>query len=537
MSEHATAFEQQAIANIAAEMPISVVFMRHTPGRIGTRTSPVSPKNYAEIDEAVRALANPPHVQEFITTHAGILQLAMSGFVEHDRGYLVMLAGSHILPKKPEELRSWVTMMASAWAGLVADHISMLNSTGTVAAPRMEYLAARFSIDETNLWLLAEESGEVVRGCGKIGRWGYDHVHQVTGESGMRLLEAEVGDFLGIVDIMVARGHFTVEGLEAAKLAKLERLEKWYEAPPTPADMKPVERWAPAEQREQKAARHRTILSDAFPFDSPPAMLFDKAYSVVLKSGLAVGAKFQGITHADGTVLMHLQPPLDTVCRCVWLSGKWHEVPDVPTPVEMSPTTHSAKELIEGGWLAKVVLGDAPRKPATPEPKKKRVVTRLDGYVYRGWLLEEPAQPCGRMRMALGTDQLIWVTSFDGKGLCETTPPSQATPPGSPRRVMPFESPAGVPREPTAGLGAGPIGQSYSHVRALEPTAPLPSGSEELPRTPEGYLDWKALDGDLATVKQGVGGLLTVEVTKNGRMRVFTGVVATPITFNITPNP
>lgn len=494
MSEHATAFEQQAIANIAAEMPISVVFMRHTPGRIGTRTSTVSPKNYAEIDEAVHALTNPPFVQEFITTHAGILQLAMSGFVEHDRGYLVMLAGSHTLPKKPEEMRSWVTMMASAWAGLVADHISMLNSTGTVAAPSMEYLAARFSTDETNLWLLAEEAGEVVRGCGKIGRWGYDHVHQVTGESGMRLLEAEVGDFLGIVDIMIARGHFTVEALEAAKQAKLKRLEDWYEAPWTPADMAPA--WAAPETEG---------------LSTPPA-----------------------------------------------------------TP---SPTTHSAKELIESGYLAKIVLGDA-GLPAPPKgfqwqalgdpqrcetgrprswmpsetrlkPKPKFNVTRLDGREYQGWLMEEPALPCGRMRMALDTDQMIWVQTLNQE-LHEVTPPG--TPPTqSPARIankaywkeradtmarslFPFEE---LPVAESSGLAAG-ITQSYSHVSSAEPAEEW-SSTEELPRTPEGYLDWKALDGDLATVKQGVGGLLTVEVTKNGRMRVFTGIVASPITISINP--
>lgn len=125
--------------------------------------------------------------------------------------------------------------------------------------------------------------------------------------------------------------------------------------------------------------------------------------------------------------------------------------------------------------------------------------------------------------MVLETDQLIWVVKPDGQGLRETTPPSHTAPPGAVRRVLPFESPAGV---------VAP-GLSYSHVRVSESEDTV----EDLPRTPGGGVDWKALDGDLATVKKGVGGLLTVEVTKNGRTRVFAGIVASPVTININPTP
>ena len=92
---------------------------------------------------------------------------------------------------------------------------------------------------------------------------------------------------------MVARGHFTVEALEAAKLAKLARLEDWYEAPWTPADTAPAE-----------------------------------------TEGLST-------------------PPV-------------------------TPTTHSAKELIESGYLAKVVLGDDSEElhevtpPGTPTAQSPR---------------------------------------------------------------------------------------------------------------------------------------------------------------------
>jgi hypothetical protein len=398
MSEHAITFEQQAIALIAAELPITIAFLIEDEGVVCCRSSPEQPKTYDEIAGALQALLIPPSLPPAIITTGGIRRLACNGHVPHLNGYIVILAGEFLVSGK---LDTWVHNVSEAWKQLVADHVSMLNSTGTVGDPKscMEYLAARFSIDETNIWLMAEEAGEVIRGCGKIGRWGYDHVHQVTGESGMRLLEAEVGDFLAIVDIMVARGHFTAEALEAAKQSKLKRLEDWYEAP-----------WAPAET--------------------------------------------EGIT----------TPP--------------------------SPTTHSAKELIESGYLAKVVLADT----GLPSPPKGLRETSLD---------QSPR------RLA---NKAYWKERADAIA----------------RKLFPFE---GLP--PASGLAAG-IAQSCSHVSSPEPTEEC-DPVEELPRTPEGHLDWKALDGDLTTVKKDADGLLTVEVTKNGRMRVFAGIVASPITINIKP--
>lgn len=378
---------------IAAELTISVVFMRELVGGVLVRVSRVRPMNFEDLDVALFALISPACVAPFEVSQAAFHNFARTGLLEHDRGVVLLLAGEFVPPQKPEHLRPWAARMASAWEEMVAAHVSTLNSTGTVAPSQMEYLAKRFEIDETNLWLLAEEAGEVVRSCGKIGRWGYDHVHQVTGESGMRLLEAEVGDFLATVDIMVARGHFTAEALEAAKQAKLKRLEDWYEAPWPPADVAPV---AP------------------------------------------------------------------------------------------SPTTHSAKELIESGYLAKIVSGAI--EPATGRPHEVSPY-RLSR---------------DRRKEALGKMA---------------------------RELLPFDA------VDCGGLGGGGIGggitRSYSHVS--QPECP-PDPVRELPRTPEGDLDWKALDGDLVTVKQGVDGLL-VEVTKLGRMQVFSGVLAKPVNISIHTNP
>ncbi len=101
-------------------------------------------------------------------------------------------------------------------------------------SPDHAYLRERFNNDNTNLWLLTEEAGEIVRACGKLGRWGLYHKHQITGEDSMELLQGEAGDFLAIVEIMIARGHFTREAVHAAVHAKLERLEDWYDEAAVP---------------------------------------------------------------------------------------------------------------------------------------------------------------------------------------------------------------------------------------------------------------------------------------------------------------
>lgn len=137
-------------------------------------------------------------------------------------------------------LAAWDEMFAAV-AREVLEPPPIPPAEGDGIESQADYLAARFDNDETNLWMLAEEAGEVVRSCGKIGRWGYDHRHQVTGEKGMTLLENEIGDFLAIVEIMTARGHFDLERIRAAVLAKWERLEKWYDAPWTPEDKAPVD--------------------------------------------------------------------------------------------------------------------------------------------------------------------------------------------------------------------------------------------------------------------------------------------------------
>lgn len=130
-----------------------------------------------------------------------------------------------------KQLHEDPSLIAARKSRTEAMQIAREQLTKAAGLPDHAYLAKRFDCDETNLWCLTEEAGEVVRSCGKLGRWGYDHVHQITGESGMRLLEAEVGDFLACVEIMIARGHFTREAIHTAVRAKLTRLEDWYEAP------------------------------------------------------------------------------------------------------------------------------------------------------------------------------------------------------------------------------------------------------------------------------------------------------------------
>jgi NTP pyrophosphatase (non-canonical NTP hydrolase) len=89
-------------------------------------------------------------------------------------------------------------------------------------------LVSRFNNLPLNLEILAEEAAEVAQAKSKLIRFGLDHKHPTTGESAMRVLEQEVGDFLAIVDCLIEHGQFDSGRLEAAKKRKLEKMAHWY---------------------------------------------------------------------------------------------------------------------------------------------------------------------------------------------------------------------------------------------------------------------------------------------------------------------
>jgi NTP pyrophosphatase (non-canonical NTP hydrolase) len=81
-------------------------------------------------------------------------------------------------------------------------------------------------IEET-LGILQEECAEVIVEVSKIRRFGIDSVHYKTGLTHNSMLEAEVGDVLAMVDILLEQGVLDLQRLEIAKQNKKEKLKQW----------------------------------------------------------------------------------------------------------------------------------------------------------------------------------------------------------------------------------------------------------------------------------------------------------------------
>lgn len=79
-----------------------------------------------------------------------------------------------------------------------------------------------------NLEILAEECAEVIQIKSKIVRFGFNDYHPKNGMPNRDALEQELGDILAMITILVNNGVLTTEGLEKAKVLKLEKLPSWY---------------------------------------------------------------------------------------------------------------------------------------------------------------------------------------------------------------------------------------------------------------------------------------------------------------------
>ena len=75
--------------------------------------------------------------------------------------------------------------------------------------------------------ILSEECAEVVQAVSKCNRFGLDNIKPGKPLTNAQHLEGEIGDLLAMVDLLQLKGIVTSEGLEAAKLAKVEKLKKW----------------------------------------------------------------------------------------------------------------------------------------------------------------------------------------------------------------------------------------------------------------------------------------------------------------------
>ena len=75
--------------------------------------------------------------------------------------------------------------------------------------------------------ILQEECAEVIQAVSKISRFGIDNFKPGKPKTNREHLEEELGDMLAMIDIMLEKSVISLEHLEVAKKAKIERLKKW----------------------------------------------------------------------------------------------------------------------------------------------------------------------------------------------------------------------------------------------------------------------------------------------------------------------
>jgi NTP pyrophosphatase (non-canonical NTP hydrolase) len=75
--------------------------------------------------------------------------------------------------------------------------------------------------------ILQEECAEVIQAVSKISRFGIDNFKPGKPKTNREHLEEELGDMLAMIDIMLEKNVISLENLEAAKAAKIEKLKKW----------------------------------------------------------------------------------------------------------------------------------------------------------------------------------------------------------------------------------------------------------------------------------------------------------------------
>jgi NTP pyrophosphatase (non-canonical NTP hydrolase) len=72
-----------------------------------------------------------------------------------------------------------------------------------------------------------EECAEVIQAISKISRFGIDNYKPGKPKTNREHLEEELGDMLAMIDIMLEKGVVSLDNLNDAKAAKIEKLKKW----------------------------------------------------------------------------------------------------------------------------------------------------------------------------------------------------------------------------------------------------------------------------------------------------------------------
>ena len=75
--------------------------------------------------------------------------------------------------------------------------------------------------------ILQEECAEVIQAVSKISRFGIDNYKPGKPKTNREHHEEELGDMLAMIDIMIELRVISLDNLEIAKKAKIEKLKKW----------------------------------------------------------------------------------------------------------------------------------------------------------------------------------------------------------------------------------------------------------------------------------------------------------------------
>jgi hypothetical protein len=87
-----------------------------------------------------------------------------------------------------------------------------------------------FPDDKSTLEILAEEASEIIQAKSKIIRFGLKDFYNETtrpDQSNVEKLETEIGHFLAVVDVLIARGILRPDKMEEVKPDKWEKMNKW----------------------------------------------------------------------------------------------------------------------------------------------------------------------------------------------------------------------------------------------------------------------------------------------------------------------
>ena len=77
------------------------------------------------------------------------------------------------------------------------------------------------------LCITQEECAEVSQAISKIFRFGWESTHPVTGVNNKQHLEEEIGDLQAMIDILIEKSIISDTNVNAARIAKKEKLKKW----------------------------------------------------------------------------------------------------------------------------------------------------------------------------------------------------------------------------------------------------------------------------------------------------------------------